>query len=210
MPVLHLLAGPNGAGKTTFYERVLGPVLHLPFINADAIARQHWPGDELLHAYLAAREAAAARTAALEDGRSFVTETVFSHPSKLALLQAAHAAGFQTTLHIVAVPLKLALVRVRLRVQQGGHAVPTAKQRERYLRLWGLLAQAIQLADQTLVYDNTRADRAYHAVARFERGRLIGAPQWPDWLPPALRQPPPRVYSSPTTPPSPPTPGASS
>lgn len=39
-PALHLLAGPNGAGKTTFVERVLKPVTHLRFVNADRIAAE--------------------------------------------------------------------------------------------------------------------------------------------------------------------------
>ena len=54
MPVLHLLVGPNGAGKTTLFERVLSPITHLPFINADVLARQHWPGDEEAHGHEAA------------------------------------------------------------------------------------------------------------------------------------------------------------
>ena len=196
MPVLHLLAGPNGAGKTTFYQRVLGPVLHLPFINADVIARDRWPGEESQRAYEASRAAAEARAMAMQTGRSFVTESVFSHPSKLDLLVAARAAGYLTTLHVVTIPLKLALVRVRLRVQQGGHAVPETKQRERYLRLWGLLAQAIHTADESYIYDNTRADEAYRLVARYERGLLLGEADWPAWLPPALRKPAPPSESS--------------
>ena len=50
-PVLHVLAGPNGAGKTTFYQRVLAPVTHLRFVNADLIAAEVWPGDPVAHAY---------------------------------------------------------------------------------------------------------------------------------------------------------------
>ena len=58
MPVLHLLAGPNGAGKSTYVHDVLSPATVLPFINADEIA----------------------------DGSSFISETVFSHPSKIELV----------------------------------------------------------------------------------------------------------------------------
>jgi predicted ABC-type ATPase len=72
LPALHLLVGPNGAGKTTFFERVLGPATHLPFINADLIARRHWPGNEEAHGHQAAALAEQARAAALAKGRSFV------------------------------------------------------------------------------------------------------------------------------------------
>ena len=57
-PVLHLLAGPNGSGKTTFYEQVVAPATHLPFVNADHIAADRWPGEELQHGHEASRHAA--------------------------------------------------------------------------------------------------------------------------------------------------------
>lgn len=40
-PVLHVLAGPNGAGQTTLAERMILPVTHLPFVNADVLATRH-------------------------------------------------------------------------------------------------------------------------------------------------------------------------
>jgi hypothetical protein len=41
--------------------------------------------------------------------------------------------------------------------------------------------------DETVVYDNSRARPAFRVVARFERGRVVGAPDWPSWTPDALR-----------------------
>ena len=86
MPVLHLLAGPNGAGKSTYANRVLIPVTGLPFINADVIAQQQWPGAEAERAYEAASMAERKRRQLMGAGRSFITGTVFSHPSKVALV----------------------------------------------------------------------------------------------------------------------------
>jgi len=43
------VVGPNGAGKSTLFERVIGPVTHLEFVNANVIAKREWPGDELAH-----------------------------------------------------------------------------------------------------------------------------------------------------------------
>lgn len=74
-PVLHVLAGPNGAGKSTFVHRVLVPVTRLPFINADEIAAERWPGEEAEHAYAASEAAAGARSELLEQRSSFITET---------------------------------------------------------------------------------------------------------------------------------------
>ena len=114
-PVLHLLAGPNGAGKTTFVDRVLRPGTHLPFVNADLIAADLWPGAELEHAYAAARLADEHRRRLLNAGASFITETVFSHPSKAELVDEAVARNYQVTLHVILVPLELTLRRVATR-----------------------------------------------------------------------------------------------
>ena len=185
-PVLHVLAGPNGSGKSTFVREVLGPVTDLPFINADEIAAERWPGDEARHAYDASQAAAAARAEAIAARRSFVTETVFSHPSKVDLLTQALFAGYLTELHVMVVPEDLAVARVRHRTSLGGHAVPEAKVRERYHRLWPLLATARQLAHRTTFYDNTTARAPFRPVAVYERGRPVVAPAWPAWTPAAL------------------------
>ncbi|MFT4035805.1 MAG: hypothetical protein QM679_09565 [Patulibacter sp.] len=59
--------------------------LKLPFVNADEIAAERWPGEESAHAYEASAAAAEVRAALLEQRRSSITETVFSHPSGLPL-----------------------------------------------------------------------------------------------------------------------------
>ncbi|KQU32041.1 MULTISPECIES: zeta toxin family protein [unclassified Rhodococcus (in: high G+C Gram-positive bacteria)] len=185
-PVLHLLAGPNGAGKSTFFARVLAPVTHLPFVNADEIATENWPGDEQAHAYDASRLAAEQRVALLAQAASFVTETVFSHPSKLDLIETANEAAYLVTLHIVAIPVDLAVARVVNRVEIGGHSVPEAKVLERYVRLWPLVRSAIDVVDNARVYDNTNASNPFRVIARYDHGRLVGDPSWPSWAPAAL------------------------
>src|ERR1700742_3166699 len=122
---LDLVVGPNGAGKSTFIAFTLAPVLPASVVvNADEIARQRWPHDPASHAYDAARVAADTRAKLIELGRSFVAETVFSHPSKLDLIHDAHRAGFTVVVHVLLIPENLAVERVRHRVQAGGHDVP--------------------------------------------------------------------------------------
>lgn len=181
-PVLHLLAGPNGSGKSTLWARVLEPVLHLEFVNADEIAAQRWPEDPARHAYEAAAVAATRREELLTTRGSFATETVFSHSSKIGLVAAAADSGYLVTLHVVAVPLTLAVARVEDRVLNGGHAVPVGKVRARYGRLWAHIAEAIPLAERCFVYDNTTAATPFLVVAEFERGSLLRS-DWPVWMP---------------------------
>ena len=188
-PVLHLIAGPNGAGKTTYYEQVLAPATGLPFINADLIAQARWPEDPTTHAYDAAEIAEQERGAAIEARRSFASETVFSHPSKLDLLRTAGEAGYRRTLHVILIPEELAVERVRVRVEVGGHAVPEEKIRARFHRLWGLLPRAIRISDEAEVLDNSNARKPFRVVARYSRGLLQGLADWPPWTPKELSGP---------------------
>lgn len=186
-PVLHLVAGPNGSGKTTLYRRVIEPVTHLVFINADRIAHDRWPGEELTHSYDAAAIAAAEREECLAQCQSFATETVFSHPSKIALLRAATDAGYRTYLHIVLIPESLAVARVAERVAAGSHQVPEDKVRGRFTRLWGHLAIAIEVANETRVYGNSNPRSPFRLVTAYINGHRAGTPEWPAWVPDELR-----------------------
>jgi predicted ABC-type ATPase len=183
---LDLVIGPNGAGKSTFVEFTLAPLLpRSVFVNADQIARQRWPDDPAAHAYEAARVAADTRASLIKLGRSFLAETVFSHPSKLTLVDSARAAGYTVVLHVLLIPEELAVQRVRHRVAAGGHDVPEHKIRERYQRLWAFVAAAIIRSDSATVYDNS-ALSGPRIVAQFSAGRIIGSPIWPAWTPSEL------------------------
>lgn len=185
-PVLHLLAGPNGAGKSTLATRVLQPLTHLRFVNADVIAMQQWPDEQEVHAYEAARLAEAERRELIAVRESFITETVFSHPSKVALLGTAQERGYLVYLHVVMVPVSVTLGRVAHRVRHGGHTVPEQKIRERYDRLWPLVARAREMADVTRFYDNENDVTPLRLVALYRHGRLQGAAHWPEWTPTVL------------------------
>jgi predicted ABC-type ATPase len=183
---LDLVVGPNGAGKSTFVALTLAPRLpRCQFVNADEIARQRWPADPASHAYEAAGVAAQTRAKLIELRRSFIAETVFSHPSKLELIDTAHAAGYSVVVHVLLIPEELAVQRVRYRVSAGGHEVPEKKIRERYQRLWGLVVAAIARADTATVYDNSRL-QGPRIVAQLNHGYLVGGPDWPKWTPQSL------------------------
>ncbi len=183
---LDLVVGPNGAGKSTFVELILAPLRPgVAFVNADLIAARKWPDDPQPHAYEAARIAAQTRARLIESRSPFIAETVFSHPSKLELIDTAKAAGYTVALHVVLVPAELAVHRVAFRVTAGGHAVPEEKVRERYARLWPLVVQAVDRVDVTHVWDNARRDGPAE-VALFAAGSPIGPCRWPAWCPPEL------------------------
>ena len=184
---LDLVVGPNGAGKSTFVELVLAPLRPAAtFVNADIIAARRWPDDPQGHSYEAAQVAAATRDRLLELREPFIAETVFSHPSKLELIDGAVAAGYTVVLHALMVPEDLSVQRVAHRVASGGHAVPEDKIRQRYERLWPLVVDAIGRIDTARVWDNSRRDGPVE-VALFVHGMPVGPCTWPAWTPRPLR-----------------------
>lgn len=192
-----VLAGPNGAGKSTVYRTQIAPTLRAPFINADEIQRDELGNPSLDAAYEAARIADARRDAALRAGQSFATETVFSHPSKLDLVTRARKAGFAVVvLHVGIETADLAVARVLERVVEGGHPVPENKIRARFRRNGALIRQAVLIADQGHVFDNSGWNTPPRRVLRFARGRIVEVdPPVPPWVgaiyaPDITRRPP--------------------
>jgi len=181
-----VVVGPNGSGKTTFVTEFLARELPgYAYVNADEIAKTRWPTDSDAHAYEAARIAAETRAHLIAAGRSFIAETVFSHRSKLDFVRSAQEAGYHVVLHAMLVPEELAVRRVSYRVLAGGHDVPEHKVRERYHRLWPLVAQALSLAGRAVVYDNSQP-AGPRKIAEFFGGLPVGAHIWPDWTPEPL------------------------
>lgn len=179
-PVIHVLAGPNGAGKSTLYARVIEPATHLPFVNADVMLAEH--PELYADAYGAGHAAAERRNELLEARTSFVTETVFSHPSKVKFLRDAVDAGYLVHLHVVAIPVELAVARVAQRAAHGGHNVAEDKLRTRYTLLWMNVAAALPIVRELTVYDNSKADGPKQ-IAHFRDGQPTRPIVWPAWAP---------------------------
>ncbi len=180
-PIVVAIAGPNGAGKTTFYEAHLAPG-GLRFVNADDLARELG-----VDAYAAAEVARQLRQALVEEGESFVFETVLSDPEgeKVAFLRAAEARGYTVVLCFIGLEgAELSEERVAMRVLQGGHDVPTEKLQSRYPRTLRNLARAIRDLPHVWVFDNSDLGRPFRKVAVFARGELVEKHEpLPAWVP---------------------------
>ena len=155
-PRLVMIAGPNGSGKSTLIAALRAdPDIQLPtlYINADDLQRERGIVDPRKAQQLATD----LRNCALQARGDLMYETVMSHPSKIAELQQAKAAGYHLTLHLVATEdPAINLERVRARVGAGGHGVPDDRIRARYERTLALAPVAIAYADQAVVFDNTQ------------------------------------------------------
>ncbi len=88
-PTLLMIAGSNGAGKSTLFKERVAPLFSAPFINADVIQKDEIKDPRAEASYVAAQIATERRNEFLSQSKSFVTESVFSHPSKIELIREA-------------------------------------------------------------------------------------------------------------------------
>lgn len=96
------------------------------------------------------------RTALIENKQSYSFETVFSHPSKLDLIDFAHRRGYKVYLYFIGTETpKMNLERVKDRVIKGGHFVNDSKIEQRYFLTMGLLLDMIKKVDETYLWDNS-------------------------------------------------------
>jgi predicted ABC-type ATPase len=185
VPAFHILAGPNGAGKSTLYETVLRRRLEAEFVNPDrlvfeALGRHALTREE---AQLGQRLAEARREALMAARQSVITESTFSHPSKLDLVRRAKALGYRLVVyHIHLMAVEDAIARVAYRETTGGHPVPEANLRGRYRRNPVLIREAVLMSDQAFVFDNSAVGRPPRRLITFSGGRPVSvAPDLPAW-----------------------------
>ncbi len=183
-PSLVLLAGPNGAGKSTLYQTRVVPSFAGLFINADIIQRDELQDPSMDASYDAAKIAETRRNEMLDAGQSFATETVFSHPSKLEIIETARTRGFLViVMHVGVDSADLSVARVKGRTEEGGHGVPEDKIRARYARGHPLIRKAVISADRGMVFDNSRLNAPPRQMIVFAAGRLVQAcPVIPRWI----------------------------
>ena len=157
-PRVIVIAGPNGAGKTTFAREFLpkeAGILH--FVNADLIAAGLSPLNP------PAAQVAAARILLKELDRlagareDFAFETTMSGHAYLGRLKKWKGYGYRIEMIFLKLDsVDLAMKRIELRVKNGGHDVPKADVRRRFMRGWANFdASYKELADHWAVYDNT-------------------------------------------------------
>lgn len=154
----YIIAGPNAAGKTTFATKFL-PIYAdcRNFINPDLLARAFSPFDPdagMLRAGRTVLERIAEFTEAHTD---FAFETTLSGRTYVPLLRRVKKAGFRLNLFYLWIPSpELALLRIRDRVESGGHNVPERDVRRRFGRtLLNLFTLYRPLLDTLHFFDNS-------------------------------------------------------
>lgn len=196
--ILLMVAGINGAGKSTLNKQLRAENPDVLYINADdwlkdklaAEGRDTHSKEEEIEAQAWANKA---RTDAILDGQSLITESVFSHPSRIEYLQFAIDNNFQVALfHVNVESADIAVERVGIRVEDGGHDVNEAKIRARYERCLVTISEASKIADTTLVIDNTatKPDSINLPLMTLEKGQITRIHnELPTWAKDAYKEP---------------------
>ncbi|CAN5558991.1 zeta toxin family protein [soil metagenome] len=115
--------------------------------------------------------------------QSFSFETVMSSFDKLELLEKAQHSGYRNYLYFVATDdPQINISRVKIRVSEGGHNVPSDKIKTRYYRTLNLLWEAIKLTNRAYIFDNS-GSKAYLIAEITDAEKLeIKVDSVPNWF----------------------------
>jgi len=158
-PHLYIIAGPNGAGKTTFARKFLPVYVKcLEFMNVDLIANGLSPFAPDKASLRAGRIMLEQIHSLGNRGLDFGFETTLSGKTYVRLLKdLKKGRGYHIHLFFLWISsVKLALERIELRVQHGGHSIPETVVRRRFGRsLPNFLRFYKPLADSWTIFDNS-------------------------------------------------------
>jgi predicted ABC-type ATPase len=131
---LQIIAGPNGSGKSTLATQLLAG-REVRFLNADEIARELDPTDQLGGTLAAGRIYFRRLTEALGADTDLAIESTLSGRSLLALLEGKHAKTRDSSVHFlhIAEPTTC-ILRIQERFRKGGHYVAPEDVERRFHR----------------------------------------------------------------------------
>lgn len=159
-PELWIIAGVNGAGKTTF---TTCRKFKMPIVNPDVL-----PGAPVEQGIAAVKQ----REALLKAQQSFAVETTATGNVFLKKVQDIKNQGFRINLVYIGLDsAKTSALRVRSRVKSGGHNIAKEDIKRRYPRSMANLPKLMEIADLSLVFDNSTS-HAYSLVLHREKGHV--------------------------------------
>ena len=156
--LFYIIAGCNGSGKTTASYNILPHILDCKeFVNADEIAKGLSPFSPDAVALQAGRLMLNRITELLQNNRSFAVETTLATKSYQRTIQKAQQKGYEVILIFFWLQsIALAKQRVKLRVEEGGHFIPSDVIERRYQKgIKNLFEIYMPLCDEVSIYNNS-------------------------------------------------------
>jgi len=166
MPNLYIIAGCNGAGKTTASFTLLPEMLNCrEFVNADEIARGISPFQPESAAIGAVKIMLNRINELISLQVDFAFETTLSAKYFVNLIQKAQKNGYFVTIVFFWLEnVELAIHRVKIRVNEGGHDIPEGVIKRRYKSgIENLIFKYIAVSDYWLVINNSK--RTFYIIA---------------------------------------------
>lgn len=157
-PLCLIIAGPNGAGKTTFAKEFLpreAGIVH--FVNADLIAAGLSPLKPAI-ANMKAGKVFLSELDRLSGAKvDFAFESTLSGMTYHERIRIWKRQGYRIELVYLRLDSpEIALKRIAARVREGGHDVPAADVRRRFVRSWQNYEKMYRpLCDAWWLYDAT-------------------------------------------------------
>ncbi len=155
---LYIIAGCNGAGKTTASFTILPGILDCKeFVNADEIAKGLSPFQPEKVSFEAGRIMIGRINELMNTEENFAFETTLATRSYKSKILLAQEKGYNVTLLFFWLQnVELAIERVKVRVQEGGHNIETEVIRRRYSNgIKNLFNIYLPIADEVMIFDNS-------------------------------------------------------
>ncbi len=165
-PTLIIFAGANGCGKTTLAKKFLPEKNILEFVNADEIAMGLSPLNPESQKITAGKLVLKRITALIKEQKDFAIETTFSGHNHIHLIKMAKKADYHIRVfYIYTNNIAINIGRIKSRVKEGGHNVPSKDVRRRYQRsIHNLFHHYEPLCDIVSIYDNSSGTMNHIAI----------------------------------------------
>ncbi|KGP74219.1 zeta toxin family protein [Pontibacillus yanchengensis] len=180
-PIMYVFAGNNGSGKSTIRNLIIDKIGIETNIDPDGIARHLDQSNPESKRAEAGRSAIKLAKDCIKNKRSFSVETTLSGKTFLQRIKMARENGFEITMFYLGLEdVQQNIKRVALRVQNGGHHIPTEDILNRHVKSKENLIKNLPLIDNLVVMDNSNFNgeivlEAYDNFIAYESNEL---PEW--------------------------------